>query len=288
MTIQPVQANKKVLAIGAAFLIPPAWIVFQGLQNLAGFPMPVALFALAGLAAIAVTLIFLGLQNLEAGDVKDARVQFGGAFLIMVSEFAAQWWFAITEHHALVTALVLSVLSVGGAVVIESEIMRVWKANARRSGLISLPRAQVPREVVTEYPEVAAIARRTAIRFPNATQESILAIAFAEYDKIHAADVAQAAVPVRVDVRDLMSGQSALGGGQSAGQAAIESAPADDTRTVSALVTEGVELHGADKAAVTAYVMARKSAANPDTVRKATDRALKLRVSSTYGKSVNE
>lgn len=272
-----VKANPKVLAVGGAFLIPPAWIVFNGLQTLAGFPAPIAAFALAGLAAIAVTLIFLGLQNLEAGDVKDARIQFGAASVIMVAEFAAQWLFAIAEHHALVTALVLSVLSIGGALVIESEIMRVWKANARRSGLISLPRAQVPREVVTEYPEVATIARRMAIRFPNATQESILAIAFAEYDKIHAADVAQAAVPVRVDVRDLMSGPSAGQSALTAGPPPAETAQVDDPRTLSALVTEGIDLHGADKAAVIGYVSARKSGANPDSIRKAADRALKVR-----------
>ena len=271
MARQETKVNRKVLVIGGAFLIPPAYVVFDGLRHLAAFPTPVALFALTGLATIAMTLIYLGLQNLEAGDVRDARVQFGAAGLIMAAEFVAQWGFAITEHHALVTALVLSLLSVGGALVIESEIMRVWKASARVTGQIALPRAQVPREVMTEYPEVAETARRLAIRFPEATQASVLAVAFAEYDLAHAEDQARVTVvaPQRSDVRALMSGQSA--------QVAPESAQVEDARPVSALVREGLSLHGADKGAVVSYVVARKSSARPDSVRKAVDRELRLR-----------
>jgi hypothetical protein len=259
------KANRKVMAVGAAFLVPPAFIVFQGLQNLAAMPMPVAFFAIAGLAALSVTLIFLGLQNLEAGDARDAMIQFTAAGVIMLSEFAAQWWFAITEGHALVTALVLSVLSVGGAFVIEAEIMRVWKANARRDGLLSLPRAQVPSEVAREFPIVGNIARRLAIRYPNATQSSILAEAFAEADRM----TAEAPVQIRADVRDLRGSRPAI---ESGSPAEIE-AP----RTVSALVKEGIEEHGADADAIAAHVLRARPDAKPDTIRKTISRETAVR-----------
>lgn len=259
------KVNRLILGTGAAFLLPPAWIVFEGLQNLAAFPLPVALFAIGGLAALAISLIFLGLQNLEAGDVKDSRLQFIGAALIMTSEFAAQWWFAITEHHALVTALVLSLLSVGGAVVIESEIMRVWKANARRDGLMSLPRAQVPNEVAREFPEVGTAAKRLAIRYPNATQASILAMAFEELDR-RAAEPAP--VQVRVDVREIIAGPSGQSAGQSAGVPAIESGPAPAPATLTELVKASMQVNGADAESVIADVLTAKPDAKPDTIRR--------------------
>jgi hypothetical protein len=263
--------NYTVLSIGGLFLVPPAWVVFQGVQNLAGFPPAAALFTVGGLAALSVVLIYLGLQNLEAGDAKDARVQFIGAGVIMIAEFTAQWWFAIAEHHALVTSLVLSMLAAGGALVIESEIMRVWKANGRSTGLLSLPRAQVPAEVRRTFPEVAVKAHRLAVRYPNATQESILALAFAEYDQEAAAP---AAAQVRVDVHDLV--KRAIGAGNPPADAQ-EAPPADDPRSVSALVREGIEIHGADAALVSDYVLARKRAANAETVRKTVSAELKLR-----------
>jgi hypothetical protein len=62
---------------------------------------------------------------------------------------------------------------------------------------------------------VSARATKLAIRYPNATQESILSIAFAEQDQADAA-AAIAKAQVRVDVRDLINPPAALESGSSA------------------------------------------------------------------------
>lgn len=268
------KANRYILGAGIALQIPPAWNVFQGLRTLADFPTPIALFAIAGMGAIAVGLIFQGLRVLEAGDVKDARLIFAVSAAVMIAEFAGQWWFAITESHALVTALVLSILSVGGMILLESEIMRVWKANGRRSGQITLARAQCPPEVRKLFPDVADIFTRNAVRFPTATQESLLADAFAEHDR----RAVEAESIIRVSVSDLRAaGQNPDSAALSGGQPAIGSGPADDPRTVSELVKAAIADIGPDEKAVRAAVAAQKSGANPDTIRKTVQKELRLR-----------
>lgn len=268
------KANRYILAAGILLQVPPAYNVFQGLRTLADFPTPIALFAIAGMGAIAVGLIFQGLRVLEAGDVKDARLIFSVSALVMIAEFAGQWWFAITESHALVTALVLSILSVGGMILLESEIMRVWKANGRASGQITLARAQVPGEVSKLFPEVAEIFTRNAVRFPTATQESLLADAFAEFDRRTVA----AEPIIRVSVQSLRSGaESGAQNPESGAQSAIGSGPAADPRTVSELVKAAIEEFGPDESAVRAAVSAQKPGANPDTIRKTAQKELKLR-----------
>jgi hypothetical protein len=197
--------NVRLLAIGGAFLLPPGWIVFDGMRHLAGMPTWLALFTVGSLAIVTICLIFQGLRNLGTGDVKDAQMQFAAAAVIIAAEFAGQWWFAATESHALVTALVMSLLSVGGALIIEGEIMHVWRSNARRDGQMTLARARAPREVAKAYPRVAATFDRLAIRYPNATQRSILDRAFAEHDAAEALSRAQAAQQ-RVDLAELEPG----------------------------------------------------------------------------------
>lgn len=200
MSATKTRPNRKLLLIGGALLLPPGWIVFDGMRNLAGMPTWLALFTVGSLALITICLIFQGLINLGSGDVKDARVQFVAAGAIIVAEFVGQWWFAFTERHAPVTGLVMATMSVGGALIIEGEIMRVWRANARRSGQMSLARAQVPFEVAKAYPVVGDIFTRLAIRYPNATQRSLLDRAFAMHDaQQQAADFEQQ----RVDLAEL-------------------------------------------------------------------------------------
>lgn len=262
--------NYRLLALGGAFLLPPGWIVFQGIQNLAHIPAGVALFTVAALAVGAIVIVFQGLQNLQTGDVKDATVKFAIAGLAILAEFVGQWWFAITEGHALVTALILSMLSLLGAVIVEGEIMRVWKANARSSGQMALARAHAPVEVKKFYPAVADRFTRLAVRYPNATQTSILDRAFREYDE--AATVTVEVVQTRQDINDLdpKSGQKALTADGEADQAA-------DRRTVSDLVKEAMSAHPADKQAAMSAVIRTRPGVNPDTVRKTYDRLAKPR-----------
>src|SRR3954470_1051772 len=107
--------NVKLLTLGGAFLLPPGWIVFNGMSNLSGMPTLLALLTVGSLAVTAIALVFLALQNLETGDVRDASWQLGAAGVVILAEFLGQWWFAATENHAPVTALVMSMLSLGGA-----------------------------------------------------------------------------------------------------------------------------------------------------------------------------
>ena len=202
-----IRPNVRLLAIGGAFLLPPGWVVFDGMRNLAGMPTWLALFTVGSLAVITICLIFQGLRNLGTGDLKDAQVQFVAAGAIIAAEFVGQWWFALTESHALVTALIMSMLSVGGALIIEGEIMHVWRSNARRDGQMALARARVPREVAKAYPLVGAIFDRLAIRYPNATQRSILDRAFAEHDAAQATEQRRELTQQRVDLAEL-TGQS--------------------------------------------------------------------------------
>jgi hypothetical protein len=275
------KANRKALAVGGVFLLPPAFIVYTGVQRLADIPPAVALFTVGGLALIAITLVFLGLLNLAEGDVHDAQIQFGGAALITLAEFAGQWWFAITEHHALVTALIFSMLSIGGAMIIESEIMRVWKANARQGGLMSLARPQVPTEVTREYPEVADYARRLAIRYPNSTQSSILDAAFAEHDRRQVEteqqqrrDLAELMPTVTVTAANLPdnAGQNPDSDPDGSGSprdssAGIHALPSA-SGSVSALVRTLIEAGVTDDVRVVEGVLRISPGANPETIRR--------------------
>jgi hypothetical protein len=280
--------NLKLLALGGAFLLPPGWIVFNGMHNLSGMPTLLALLTVGSLAVTAIALVFLALQNLETGDVKDALWQLTAAGVVILAEFLGQWWFALTEGHALVTALVMSMLSLGGALILEGEIMRVWKANARATGQMSLPRARVPQEIVRHFPMVAHIATRMAIRYPNATQRSILDVAFGEYDEAErarkAAEVPEQPAQVRIDVRELAaSGQPEITSGQRpdvTGQSnGMSGHPEADVRS---LVPESGQLaahvrtqlaDGADKEAVVRAAVQQWPGVKPDSVRRAYDRA---------------
>jgi hypothetical protein len=289
--------NVKMLALGGAFLLPPGWIVFNGMSNLSGMPTLLALLTVGSLAVTAIALVFLALQNLESGDVRDASWQLGAAGVVILAEFLGQWWFAATENHAPVTALVMSMLSLGGALILEGEIMRVWKANARSTGQMSLARARVPREITREFPIVARIANRLAVRYPNATQRSVLDMAFAEADAAEKAlEASRAAEPVtprqvRVDVRELVtpgqpeavSGQPEVMSGQRpavTGQQNGKSEHADEVvRTLVPLPGQVAEVvrelvaDGSERDDVVRALTERWPGVKADTVRRAYDRA---------------
>jgi hypothetical protein len=258
--------NYKILALGGAFLIPPGWVVFNGMTHLSGMPFLVAIFTVGVLAAGAITLVYLALQNLAAGDVRDATWQLCAAGLVLLAEFIGQWWFAATENHALVTALIMSMASVMGALVIEGEIMRVWKANARASGQMSLARARAPRELRRVFPRVAAIFDRYAIRYPNGDQRSILDQAWREHDAMPAEPAAPA--QVRVDVRELLSGPRAV----TAGDTPEESGEAPEVTPISGSVSAEVkrlfDIGARDTEAIVAEVLRRLPAAREETVRR--------------------
>lgn len=266
--------NYKILGLGAALMLPPAWIVLDGLQAGAGMPLPVAIFTVGGLMAISIVMIYQGLLSTEKGYVRSALVEFLVAGAVMLSEFAGQWWFAITLHHPLVTALPLSLMAIGGAACIESELLRVWRENLVATGQQTIPRARCPRELSRLYPEVAEIFDRIAVRYPKYTQRLVLEMAWTEFDQT----IPLAPVSVRVDTLDLGPAVTPGKGVRALSAHAADTADsAPDTRTVSDLVREGIAQHGADMSAVSAHVVRARPNTNSETVRKAYQRQIKIK-----------
>lgn len=255
---QQTKPNWPLLAIGGLFLLPPGWTVFHGLMTVGETPAPIALLAIFGLIATAIALVYLALQNVAAGDVRQAEHQILAAGVLMIAEVIGQFWFAATLGHPMVTALILGGLSIGGALIVEGELMRHQRATGRANGVLTLARAQVPAEVRREFPDVAGIAKRTAIRFPNATQESILKHAFAEWDEIEAARAKNVeTAQVRVDVSDLITPSKAVSSGRSPEASAIEAdARPDDTGGIQLPNGEVLALSGSVSAQVKALMAA--------------------------------
>lgn len=268
--ITKTKPNYKILGLGSVLMLPPAWVVFQGLRT--GYmPTPVALFSIGGLMAISVVMIYQGLLSVEKGYVRAALIEFLIAGAVMLAEFVGQWWFAITLHHPLATALPLSIMALGGAACIESELLRVWRENLVATGQQTIPRAQCPRELRRVYPQVAMIFERIAVRYPKYTQRLVLEMAWDEYDSI------TPEIPVSVRVDSIPPNV----GGQKSGQKALTSGDSGDllpnVGTVSDLVRAAMSAHPADKAAAMALVIRTRPDTNPDTVRKAYDRLAKPR-----------
>lgn len=267
---KPAKPNWLMITIAAAFLLPPAYAIFDLLVDLGGQP---PLIGVLGAGGVDCLMVMFGLWALQLGEegVATWPANLGMVALACVS-ITAQIWHAILKGQVL-TGVVLAALAVFGVLMIEGQLRRVHRINARRDHRIPMARPRPTLEQWIYFSRESAIATRLAVINPNTSAD----------------DVFQRAVEITTALDEpkpkqergkLSLGASlpglrlprALGSGSNPDSRPDESGPVTEIGSwsgpVAALVSGMLAAGVTDDAAIVAGVLRINPEANPETIRR--------------------
>jgi hypothetical protein len=274
-TSKPARPNWAIIIVAAAFLLPPAFSIFGLLQE-AGTP---ALIAGIGAGGVDILMVMAGLWALQLGEEGVATWPANLSMVALAAvSITAQIWHAVLMGEVL-TGVVLATLAVGGVGMIEGQLRRVHRINARRDGRLPMARPRPTLEQRFYFPREAGIATKLAVANPDTTAKDVFDRALqitAEMDKPKAPPERQAlalgatlpGLPT-VTTRVIESGK---------GPDAVPDSPDGDSgevraiggqaRSVSAQVRAMVDAGATDDQAITAAVIRMNPGANPESIRR--------------------
>lgn len=260
-----------------------SWGMFKLAHVYGGVPAWLAIMSVAGLDLFAVAAGKHALVIAEDGD----SPAIWNATVVGVAALSAVLQFAVSrlENHPWPVGLLMAMFPLATIALFEGTLRRAHRLQGRQTGRVAPPRAHFELVQWAVFPRATASAFRFAVGDRRlggdaAFKLGLLATRKPEAERPY---VPPARVEVPMPYDQLIDGYptSALDGGAQraigADSADSAAASADDGRTVSALVTEAIELHGADSDAVSAHVLRAKPGANPETVRKTFGRLSRVR-----------
>ena len=271
------------IALAGITLILSSWGLYRLAHDFGGMPSLLAMLAVAGFDLFAVAA---GNHALTVADDGDSSGPWN-LFVVLAAFTSAVLQFMHTQlaGQPWPVGVLMAAFPVATVALFEGTVRRVHRLNGRRTGRIAKPRATFELIQWMFYPAVTLWAFRRSIADRSLGSDAAFMLAI------------QARTPVEEeeeedttrrtfewDYSDRTGGQirEVTGGSPADAPAdAPESAgPAPDTRPLTVLVRESLQVTGGDKDAATARVLEIRPDANPDTIRRTLAKESGLRVAN--------
>lgn len=285
--MQKARPNPLIMAVAMAFLVTPAWSIYQLLTDYGHAPQWIGIFGAAGIDA---TIVLMGRQALTNSEDGDASWPWNlGMIFFAGLSIAAQISHSIIANEPVAVGGVMSALAIAGVVLIEGQLRRCHRINGRRANRLPMARSRVSTEQWWHFREESRYATKIAVAFPDLDTASIFAAgkAYADQQEIVAPQRARRSLGLGIAITGLPaieSGQAPNTSGQSpdANPDHTLEKPHDHlpAGTVSAQVRAVMDGGETDNAVIAAEVLRINPNANPETVRATIRREQKQRRNS--------
>jgi hypothetical protein len=266
MSKQRAKFSWPMVVLASITLILSSWGLFELAHVYGQMPAALAIVAVAGFDLTAVAAGSHAMKVAEDGDSGGpwALVVVAAAVLSSILQFmhtrlAGQSW---------AVGVMMAAFPIATVLLFEGTLRRAHRLNGRLSGRVAQPRATFELLQWIVYPRATFWAFRASIADRSLGGNSAFILGIEATATIEP----EYTPPERREFeRDyLASGAGRIRelSGSGSADAAESAGPAPDTRPVTELVKESLQVRGADLEAVTADVLALRPGANPDTIRR--------------------
>jgi hypothetical protein len=288
-----IRLSGSMIALAAITLALSSWGLFTLAYRYGGVPVWLALLAVGGLDLFAVASGRHALTVASDGDSPAAW----NAIVVVVAIVSATLQFSASrlENHPWPVGLMMAMFPVATILLFEGALRRAHRLEGRRTGRVARPRASFEMMQWIMFPAATMAAFRLGVADRRLGGDAAfkLGLLTVKTKADEAAYVPPARVEVDLPYNELVPGYpNVITSGQapalSAGSSGTVPDEAPDNRPVTALVAESLQVNGPDMDAIVEDVTRQRPAANPETIRRTVRRLNKLRVSSEYGRAVND